>query len=243
MRLAKSQSNARLNFSEDLQTRMKTITYDDTKYKLVPVKPTPEMVTAGTDDLRLRGYDRALIVAAIECYRSMLSAAPEAQAQPAPVQQKPMFADLIAKHPGLAEELKGQDKAFYFGYESGLAVAQRAMPECGTPAYCKSVKRCTADDEHRAVQPAAPVQEPCSKCHGVGYYDEGHENDDGSMSGGNYVECEKCKPPAAQTALKPLTYEQIDATLWIGGLNRDSVRRFARAIEAAHGITEKGGAA
>jgi len=67
---------------------MKTITYDDTKYKLVPVKPTPEMAAAGTDDLRLRGYDRALIVAAIECYRSMLSAAPEAQAQPAPVQEQ-----------------------------------------------------------------------------------------------------------------------------------------------------------
>lgn len=239
---------------------MKTITYDDTKYKLVPVKPTPEMATAGTDDLRLRGYDRALIVAAIECYRSMLSAAPEAQAQPAPVQQKPMFADLIAKHPGLAEELKGQDKAFYFGYESGLAVAQRAMPECGTPAYCKSVKRCTADDEHRAVQPAAPVQEPCSKCHGVGYYDEGHENDDGSMSGGNYVECEKCKPPAAQPALKPLTDGQCDtlvaevmdmvakekglehATHLNGDITTQHTLRRA-LVRAAHGITAKGGAA
>ena len=32
----------------------------------------------------------------------------------------------------------------------------------------------------------------CKKCHGLGYYDEGHENDDGSMSGGNYVNCEAC---------------------------------------------------
>jgi hypothetical protein len=37
----------------------------------------------------------------------------------------------------------------------------------------------------------------CDKCHGLGYYDEGRENDDGSMSGGDYVECEKCTPPAA----------------------------------------------
>jgi len=43
-------------------------------------------------------------------------------------------------------------------------------------------------------------------------------------------------PP--QPAQKPLTDEQIDATPWIGGLNRDSVRRFARSIEAAHGIKE-----
>jgi len=45
--------------------------------KLAPVKPTYEMVTAGADDLRLRGYDRALIVAAVECYSVMLAAAPE----------------------------------------------------------------------------------------------------------------------------------------------------------------------
>jgi hypothetical protein len=30
-------------------------------------------------------------------------------AQPAPVQQKPLFTDIIAKHPGLAEELKAMD--------------------------------------------------------------------------------------------------------------------------------------
>ena len=32
----------------------------------------------------------------------------------------------------------------------------------------------------------------CTKCHGLGYYDDGHQNDDGSMSGGNFVECEAC---------------------------------------------------
>lgn len=59
------------------------------------------------------------------------------------------------------------------------------------------------DGEYKAVgaqikaQPAQ--QEPCSKCHGLGYYDEGHENDDGSMSGGNYVECEKCRPHKTKT--------------------------------------------
>ncbi len=46
-------------------------------WKLVPVEPTREMVDAGVADLRLRGYDRALIVAAIECYGAMLAAAPE----------------------------------------------------------------------------------------------------------------------------------------------------------------------
>lgn len=35
--------------------------------------------------------------------------------------------------------------------------------------------------------------EQCDQCKGLGYYDEGHENDDGTMSGGNYVQCQKCK--------------------------------------------------
>jgi hypothetical protein len=46
-------------------------------WKFVPVEPTREMMDAGVADLRLRGYDRALIVAAIECYGAMLAAAPE----------------------------------------------------------------------------------------------------------------------------------------------------------------------
>lgn len=36
---------------------------------------------------------------------------------------------------------------------------------------------------------AQAVEPVCSQCKGLGYYDEGHENDDGSMSGGNYVDC------------------------------------------------------
>ncbi len=32
----------------------------------------------------------------------------------------------------------------------------------------------------------------CTSCGGLGYYDEGHENDDGTMSGGCYVECRAC---------------------------------------------------
>ena len=38
--------------------------------------------------------------------------------------------------------------------------AQPVVPNCDTPTYCKSVQRCTADDERRATPPAAPVQEP-----------------------------------------------------------------------------------
>lgn len=45
----------------------------------------------------------------------------------------------------------------------------------------------------KAEQQQEPVA--CPKCKGLGYYDEGHECDDGSMAGGNYVECDKCKQP------------------------------------------------
>ena len=48
-------------------------------------------------------------------------------------------------------------------------------------------------DAFRAAAIREQQREPCSKCKGVGYYDEGHENDDGTMSGGNYVECDQCK--------------------------------------------------
>lgn len=46
-------------------------------------------------------------------------------------------------------------------------------------------------------QSAQPEQEPvvCPKCKGLGYYNEGHECDDGTMVFGKYVECEKCKQP------------------------------------------------
>ncbi len=59
-----------------------------------------------------------------------------------------------------------------------------------------SVENARARDAAREAL-AQPEQEPvaCPKCKGLGYYDEGHECDDGTMVGGNYVECEKCKQP------------------------------------------------
>lgn len=45
------------------------------------------------------------------------------------------------------------------------------------------------------VQALSAAPKPtCGKCKGLGYYDEGHENEDGTMGGGNYVDCERCKP-------------------------------------------------
>ena len=46
----------------------------------------------------------------------------------APVQQKPLFADIIAQHPGLAEELKWQDEAFELGFQAGLKAAPVQEP-------------------------------------------------------------------------------------------------------------------
>jgi len=37
---------------------------------------------------------------------------------------KPLFADIIAQHPGLAEEMKVVGDAFELGYQAGLAAAQ-----------------------------------------------------------------------------------------------------------------------
>jgi hypothetical protein len=99
------------------------------------------------------------------------------QARSAPVQQKPLFADVIAKHPGLAEELKAMDEAFELGYKAGLAAAhpspvqsaEREEPVAwanpndlknfdmkvrtnGGPLHTLPLCLCTP--------PAAPVQEP-----------------------------------------------------------------------------------
>jgi len=53
----------------------------------------------------------------------------------------------------------------------------------------------TAPQQPAVNQQLTTKPEPvCDWCKGLGYYDEGHENDDGTMSGGDYVECEKCKP-------------------------------------------------
>ena len=47
------------------------------------------------------------------------------KAKPAPV-QKPLFAEIIAQHPGLAEELKALNEGFDLGFKAGLAAAQPA---------------------------------------------------------------------------------------------------------------------
>lgn len=58
---------------------MKTITYDETKWKLVPVEPTPEMVKAmAAAYLDQHGYADAFIKA---MYASAIAAAPAPAAQ------------------------------------------------------------------------------------------------------------------------------------------------------------------
>lgn len=59
----------------------------------------------------------------------------------------------------------------------------------------------------------------CDKCMGIGYYDEGHENDDGSMSGGNYVacECEKNKSCTSDEWLTNATQSTRDLANKIKG--------------------------
>jgi len=54
---------------------------------------------------------RAMINDAYELVKQEDDICTTPPAQPAPVQQKPLFADIIAKHPGLAEELKAMDAA------------------------------------------------------------------------------------------------------------------------------------
>lgn len=59
--------------------------------------------------------------------------------------------------------------------------------------------RNAAHDAIEQLEAMVGEQKPaCDKCHGTGYYDEGHECDDGTMAGGNYVQCEKCAAPVAQ---------------------------------------------
>ena len=68
---------------------------------------------------------------------------------------------------------------------NGMALAMPATAD----------KALTALDQ---IEAAVGEQVACSKCHGTGYYDEGHECDDGTMAGGNYVACDKCAAPVAQ---------------------------------------------
>ena len=56
---------------------MKTITYDESKWKLVPVEPTEEMLRAGVDAAIAQKNSRPWCP---PCYRAMLAAAPSAPA-------------------------------------------------------------------------------------------------------------------------------------------------------------------
>lgn len=53
---------------------MKTITYDETTWKLVPIEPTPAMITAALESSHLLTVRRVMA-----CYDAMLAAAPEAK--------------------------------------------------------------------------------------------------------------------------------------------------------------------
>lgn len=64
-----------------------------------------------------------------------------------------------------------------------------------------------------APRSADSAESFCKQCHGLGYYDEGHENDDGSMSGGNYVDCEKCKPLATDDNTEEMLIDCMRSTM------------------------------
>ena len=98
--------------------------------------------------------------------------------------------------------------------EAALRLAREALKESHPEAYRHTI---TAIDEALAdnaldkmadnarelgldYEPAQQQEPVCDKCHGLGYYDEGHECDDGSMAGGNYVECERCKSKQVRRA-------------------------------------------
>jgi hypothetical protein len=89
-----------------------------------------------------------------------------------PVRQKPLFADLIAQHPGLAEELKAMDahavqdaledcKSHRQAWRDSILVAQSVSKEEGDVSYW-SHELAAFDRTFNALitSPAAPVQEP-----------------------------------------------------------------------------------
>lgn len=53
---------------------MKTITYDESKWQLVPKEPTREMIEAGNDGFRQPDSRRHTVSS---CYKAMLAAAPK----------------------------------------------------------------------------------------------------------------------------------------------------------------------
>ncbi len=63
---------------------MKTITYDETKWKLVPVEPTEEMLDAAGDECQ---YRKSAHTVSEDRWAAMLAAAPAAPEAPQPSQQ------------------------------------------------------------------------------------------------------------------------------------------------------------
>lgn len=55
---------------------MKTITYDDTKWKLVPIEPTRDMKESGYMQLPIIGAESVGADRITDMYKAMLSAAP-----------------------------------------------------------------------------------------------------------------------------------------------------------------------
>lgn len=204
---------------------MKTIQFDETKYKLVPLEPTGEMIKCGEmwDDGFAGAWHRAVHAAPaaeeapgqdlteIEQYRMQMAGIctaalgywkegdgihPDydtpALREVARLYAK--YAELYAKQqPAKHEEAPGQD---VMDTDTLLNKAK----ECGATTLHKhglGVIQFYTHELHKfadlLMYPQGNKPEPCWKCHGLGYYDEGHENDDGTMSGGNYVDCEKCK--------------------------------------------------
>jgi hypothetical protein len=107
-------------------------------------KPMPDCVT------RLRK--------AITALRAIIN---QEEAQPA-VPQKPLFAEIITQHPGLAEELKAQSEGFDLGFKAGLAAAQPAYDQtalelcdvCGWKTLIPDDVCLNCEYEKNAAQPA-----------------------------------------------------------------------------------------
>lgn len=118
-------------------------------YVLVPAKPTPEMWHAWDKSPFNEDGD----IERNAAWSAMLKAAPQ-QAEP----HKPLFADMIAQHPGLREELKAMDDPSH-----PLFVQQpQAEPDWvngvphWSPALIAKVKQMTAElDEPKQPQAEA----------------------------------------------------------------------------------------
>ncbi len=133
-------------------------------WQAVPVEPTKEMVVAGVEDLRLRGYQHALIVGALEVWRAMLAAAPaapmSATAHPAegvPAQDfdtawRSHVAPMDKKH-----DTSNNNNFFAAGFRAALA-ATPAQPACDVPPFGW---RCTRMRGHEG--PCAAAESPEDK--------------------------------------------------------------------------------